>query len=99
MDCWLELNESGKTGDYQWVIPMNDASRLMRVDGRAILLFASLGDDEMAAAMTGWREAGLTVRCVRGVKMRGFAGLMDEFAAALQFPYYWLITIQGVGVV
>jgi hypothetical protein len=36
-----------------------------------------------------WLRAGLTVRTVRGVKMRSVAALMDEVAAALQFPYYF----------
>jgi hypothetical protein len=38
---------------------------------------------------TGWAESGLTVRVVRGGKMRSYAGLFDEFAAALQFPWYF----------
>ncbi|WP_273544069.1 barstar family protein [Cellulomonas fulva] len=37
----------------------------------------------------GWREAGLTVRHVRGRKMRTVGGLFDEVSAALQFPYYF----------
>jgi hypothetical protein len=35
------------------------------------------------------RSAGLTVRAVRGGKMRTPAGLFDEFAAAFQFPWYF----------
>ena len=68
---------------------MSDPHRLMRVEGQSPLLLASLDDRQMAEAVMVWREAGLTVRCVRGRKMSRFAGLMDEFSAALQFPYYF----------
>lgn len=47
---------------------------------------------EMAAAAEAaaeWREARLTVRTVRGAKMRSTAALMSEVSAALQFPYYF----------
>jgi len=43
----------------------------------------------IAIAMHGWRDARLTVRTVRGSKMRTEARLFDEFAAALQFPAYF----------
>jgi RNAse (barnase) inhibitor barstar len=36
-----------------------------------------------------WCEAGLTVRKVRGRKMRLLNSLYDEFAAAFQFPLYF----------
>lgn len=36
-----------------------------------------------------WREEDLTVRTLRGTKMRDRTGLFDEFAAALQFPWYF----------
>lgn len=36
-----------------------------------------------------WRSEGFTVRFLRGAKMRTLEGLFDEFAAALQFPYYF----------
>lgn len=42
-----------------------------------------------AEAVTGWADAGLTVRVVRGRKMRTWGALHDEFAAALQFPWYF----------
>jgi RNAse (barnase) inhibitor barstar len=45
--------------------------------------------DGSAAAVWAWREAGLTVRTVRGRKMRDLNGLFDEMAAALQFPDYF----------
>lgn len=41
-----------------------------------------------SAAME-WAATGLTVRTVRGRKMRTLGGLFDEFAAALQFPLYF----------
>ncbi|HWC22836.1 MAG TPA: barstar family protein [Flexivirga sp.] len=43
----------------------------------------------IGVAVTGWIEAGLTARVVRGRKMRTVEGLLDEFAAALQFPLYF----------
>jgi len=47
--------------------------------------------DEKAAseAITGWNEAGLVVRVVRGRKMRTQQALYSEISAALQFPLYF----------
>ncbi|TQF65979.1 barstar family protein [Rhodococcus spelaei] len=42
--------------------------------------------DNAALALT---RAGWTVRLVRGPKMATVAAVFDEFAAALQFPYYF----------
>jgi barstar (barnase inhibitor) len=39
--------------------------------------------------ISGWADSGLTVRIVRGRKMRSWEGIFDEFAAALQFPWYF----------
>jgi hypothetical protein len=36
-----------------------------------------------------WARTGWAARGVRGLKMRSGDGLMDEFAAALQFPWYF----------
>jgi Barstar (barnase inhibitor) len=41
------------------------------------------------SAVSGWSDARLTVRRVRGSKMRTSRGLFDEVAAALQFPDYF----------
>lgn len=41
------------------------------------------------SAVSGWSEARLTARIVRGSKMRTPRGLFDEVAAALQFPHYF----------
>jgi len=46
-------------------------------------------DDGLGPAMYGWRDARLTVRKVRGRKMRTEPELFDEFAAAWQFPAYF----------
>lgn len=53
------------------------------------LLVAALDKNEFSSAVFRWNEAGLTARVVRGRKMTRFSGLMDEFAAALQFPSYF----------
>jgi len=47
--------------------------------------------DRAGAAQTvlEWRDSGLNVRALRGVKMRTVPTLFDEFAAALQFPSYF----------
>lgn len=62
---------------------------LMNVEAvlRPLLL---VGDRQtVGSAVSGWIESGLTVRVVRGRKMRTLGGLFDEFAAALQFPLYF----------
>lgn len=54
------------------------------------ILFALSTDVRAAAeAAAGWAESGLVVRVVRGRKTRNLPALFDEFAAALQFPYYF----------
>ena len=52
--------------------------KLLRADA------SSAGD-----AARGWAEGGLTVRILRGQKMRSTGSLFDEVAAALQFPHYF----------
>jgi hypothetical protein len=44
---------------------------------------------EAYTAIARWREARLVVRTVRGRKMRRLPELNDEFAAAIQFPWYF----------
>ncbi|MBZ5733303.1 barstar family protein [Nocardioides sp. TRM66260-LWL] len=68
---------------------MSDPRRLMQVDNK-LRPFWIVGDrSEIGTVATGWAEAGLTVRVVRGRKMRTVEGLFDEFASALQFPLYF----------
>lgn len=43
----------------------------------------------VGSVVSGWVEAGLAARVVRGRKMRTVSGLFDEFAAALQLPLYF----------
>jgi hypothetical protein len=38
---------------------------------------------------SGWAESGMVVRTLRGRKMRTEPTLFNEFAAALQFPWYF----------
>lgn len=46
-------------------------------------------EESIDSAVHEWRDARLTVRTVRGSKMRTEPQLFDEFAAALQFPAYF----------
>lgn len=61
--------------------------RLFDVSGGFIELDVDTGT--LANDALQWQEAGLTVRAVRGAKMRTLPALFDEFSAALQFPYYF----------
>jgi hypothetical protein len=68
---------------------MSDPRPLFEVNASASLLMFEAEPKVVAEATWGWREAGLTVRTVRGRKMRTVDGLFTEMAAALQFPYYF----------
>lgn len=95
---------------------MSDPRPLMQVPERSALLLFSEPDVKQDAELgMAWSDAGLTVRTVRGRKMRVVDAMFDEFAAALQFPYYfgenwpafaeclsdldWLPTIAGIVIV
>jgi hypothetical protein len=62
---------------------------LMRVSSDLELLVLERDPKTASEAARGWSESGLVVRVVRGRKMRTQQGLFDEFAAALQFPWYF----------
>jgi hypothetical protein len=62
---------------------------LLRVSAELKILVLEADASAAADIETGWIESGLTVRIVRGRKMRGYQGLFDEFSAALQFPWYF----------
>lgn len=65
--------------------------RAGEVAARARTRVVGLADVD-AAEFSGVRyqsPAGYRVRELRGSRMRTVAGLFDEFAAALQFPYYF----------
>lgn len=68
---------------------MSDPRPLLSVSDSSALLIIEADVKPMAEMVMGWRDAGLTVRSVRGRKMRTIGGLFDEMAAALQFPYYF----------
>jgi hypothetical protein len=68
---------------------MSDPRLLFEVHALAPLLMFEAEMKAASEAIWGWREAGLTVRTVRGRKMRTVDALFDEMAAALQFPYYF----------
>jgi hypothetical protein len=66
-----------------------DDSKLFAVDAPAPLLLFQAEPSAAAKAIMCWRDAGLTVRTVRGRKMGIVERLFDEVAAAHQFPYYF----------
>lgn len=68
---------------------MTDPRLLLSVEGSMPLLTFEADLKAAADTIWGWNQAGLTVRTVRGRKMRTVDRLFDEFAAALQFPYYF----------
>lgn len=68
---------------------MSDPRPLLSVSDSSALLIAESDVKSVTEAAIGWRDVGLTVRNVRGRKMRTVASLFDELAAALQFPYYF----------
>lgn len=68
---------------------MTAPSSLLEVPREARLKLWAAESAALAESAADWLEAGLTVRSVRGAKMRSTAALMDEVSAALQFPYYF----------
>ncbi|MER6971121.1 barstar family protein [Nocardioides sp. NPDC000445] len=64
-------------------------SALQRVTRANPFIKSDLASRDLAAASHGWAEAGLTVRAVRGSKMRTEDQFFNEVSAALQFPYYF----------
>lgn len=62
---------------------------LMSVSPDFEILLLTLDTQAAENATLGWAEAGLSVRTVRGKKMRTVPQLFDEVSAALQFPYYF----------
>jgi len=66
--------------DYSKVLRQLDSTWCVEFKGSA---------QEATGCAYKWSDAGFTVRIVRGQKMRQYQGLFDEFAAALQFPWYF----------
>ena len=62
---------------------------LQRITRADPILRSDLASRALAVASYSWAEAGLTVRAVRGSKMRTEDQLFAEVSAALQFPYYF----------
>src|SRR4051794_17109325 len=68
---------------------MTTTARLTEVQHEPRLTLWPTDAAAAAAAAANWSDAGLTVRTVRGTKMRSTAALMNEVSAALQFPHYF----------
>ena len=68
---------------------MMNALPLMRISEKFELLLVECDSKSASAAALAWADSGLTVRVVRGRKMHTCERLFDEFAAALQFPWYF----------
>jgi RNAse (barnase) inhibitor barstar len=62
---------------------------LLKVADEPGLLILAGDPEAVSQAALDWADSGLVVRVVRGRKTRTLAGLFDEFAAALQFPWYF----------
>lgn len=104
MARWRALGRDPQIGEIGWLYrpPAEDADpsdsatstavpdggSLLEVDRDPLLLFDK-AVWQISHAVAWWQRAGLTVRVTRGRKMRTEDGLFDEFAAALQFPYYF----------
>ncbi|MFT3943639.1 MAG: barstar family protein [Ancrocorticia sp.] len=68
---------------------MTNFDVLLTVESELRPLVFEGDDDVLYSAMFQWRKQELTVRVVRGRKMRTKQSLFDEFAASLQFPLYF----------
>jgi RNAse (barnase) inhibitor barstar len=68
---------------------MSDRRVLSEANPSAALLLWQVESEDAAQEVMRWREEGLTVRTVRGRKMRSVDALFDEVSAALQFPGYF----------
>ncbi|WP_062463230.1 barstar family protein [Demequina soli] len=68
---------------------MTEPLPLMTVDPELRVMLLEGDAESIGTAVMGWGDAGLTARVVRGRKMRSRRGVLDEFAAALQFPPYF----------
>ena len=68
---------------------MSDPRPLLTVSDSSALLISETDAKSVGNLLMAWREVGLTVRSVRGRKMRRVGDLFDEMSAALQFPYYF----------
>lgn len=68
---------------------MTGVLALMRVEEELRPLLLEGDSQSIGSAVMGWVESGLTVRVVRGRKMRTLGGVLNEFAAAMQFPLYF----------
>ena len=63
--------------------------KLLSVPPTPEVLLWTVDGPESGLTIRRWVQANLTVRLVRGGKMKTLASLFDEFAAALQFPWYF----------
>ena len=68
---------------------MTELEQLRKLDQGFHPLVLPGDSQQVGSAVLDWADAGLTVRVVRGRKMRCQDGVFDEFAAALQFPLYF----------
>lgn len=75
---------------------MSDPRALLAVADEPVVLEVEGTAQSVWGTLSGWAESGLTVRVVRGRKMLDLPGVFDEFAAALQFPWYFVENLDAL---
>lgn len=68
---------------------MTDLERLSRVGALGTVLVRAVPISNFSSELLRWQSGGMSVRHLRGWKMKTSQAFFDEFAAALQFTYYF----------
>lgn len=68
---------------------MTNSQELMKIAPHLRPILFEGDTEAIGSAVLDWAASGLTVRVVRGRKMRDLPSLLDECSAAFQFPLYF----------